>query len=1352
MKCYNPKYGIAYQRYYVIKREKIYLSYHNNNLIFVMRLLNLLQRYYSNVWLDRYSISLSENWDKQLLSARDDTSHAIVVLSNDYLKTHYCRFEFDELVARDIPIIAIVIDELITDHLAGIEPHYWIDCRTYNDEQVLKAHIETILENLPEPEERINQAERTHYLYTLITDLEIELSLLPTSRAAAISHDENLKTPPTIRQRGYDHQLLTQWYFTHKNRDSTLEVESIMSWFEAQPQFVLCGPSGNGKTVIAQLLALQGAHQALQETTVALPIWLDLTLWKKDQSVEEFIDSQWPLAFYWKHWLDTNQAFVIFDNWSDFCLLHPENINELIGWIEIAHNHKIIVITQDATDAELNLPILNLDTVPITQIPRYTGVFLQGRQKDIFKRLVTDHASKVRFSTLDFISCGIELVAMNSQVAVESWHINPISSIITLRWKDYSEANPPAFSLDYFIATLQTLAWNMLQKEQYRFISYSQAHQLLLGEAPIQVALDLGLLIQVGDQLRFESSIFQWHLATQHLASDGIYKHLSQPRFLKNGNRQTSKWDNVVVALVDHVEEDQQQRIIEQIAEIDPYLAYTCLQQYSDLYKAYLQPIIAKLIEVRGKNPTSQTALSSILRHIPYVEDTAITLMQQMPNLDWGSQKSLWYDLLSLPLDIPTDFVTRVERVDRNFPDSAFDLLSDSPSLQYVAYLAHMIHDEDVKIQRNAIWLSGELEPVAMKVGLFELLEDPSSKIRQAVFSALANVKDDASLIQQVLIWLRSNLDWSGEVGLAIYKMGRPVSGGLLILTHDSELVVDDELRNAIMKYSEEDITIAVAQFIVTDPEMRAVLKKIAGDKESVMRVQKLLQSSLNQLPLDGLNRLKVDFNRVLHLQPEDDTAEPDNNDSLYRRTQSAILIANKFDEVESTLPAIPEAIQKNLNSQDQLQRQEAVEQLSKFDAEQAIPLLIQAIDDAEIKVQVAALHGLALLSQHEVARHALIATLSHENHVVTDTATDLLKSLNSLDAGELLHLLGSEIVQTLTAVIDIMGHTRYQDAVQYLVLCLDDGRKSWMSEKTVGDYAAEALIAIGTPEALEAVNKSSFVQSPTQNTVVEVVSTQAASKSITEDHTPLEEMMLSLNAIRSSNWETAQEAARDLRDFVKAHQGTDDVTLISPLCQALFDPNEHVRLAVAEALAWLQHPSAIPYLADHLGDPEWTVQAAVIRTLSKLQATQYAPGIALYLNHENHVVREAAAEALGNLRNPAVLPMLDKLLQSEDEFLRLAAIQSIYQIDSDDMVDYLIKALHDDDVHVRWFAMKHLVENARPDDTLEVARLLPDTDKPPWEDTPIGDYATQTLIAINTPKSTAILEKWSTLKKRKQV
>jgi HEAT repeat protein len=1282
------------------------------------------------------------------MTIRDQASHAIVVLSDAYLKTHYSRVEFDILKERNIPIIAIVIDEVSTELLAEIEPDYWIDCRACHEDHLLRANIGVILEHLPQPEERINHTERAYYLRDLITDFEIELSDLPTSRAAKIWHDDSLKQSHKIRQRGYDHNLLTEWYFTHRNGNSTLEVENISSWFEARPQFVLCGPSGNGKTVISQLLMLQSAHQALGDTSVALPVWLDLRKWDEHPSFEEFIHSQWPLAFYWKHWMDTNQAFIVFDNWSDFCVLHPEHKEDLTAWIETAHNHKIIILTQNEADIDLDFPILHLDSVPIGQIPRFTDVFLQGRRKDIFKRLVSNHAGKVRFSTLDFISCGIELVALDSVKAVDTWHISPIISLVTARWEHNIKTIQPTISLDYFITTLQTLAWDMLQQEHYRSIAYDDAKQLLLGDAPLQVANDLGLLINVNNQLQFQSGIFQWHLATQHLESDGIYKHLSRPKFLSNGQRQASKWDNVVLALVDHVPDEQQQRMIEQIAEIDPYLAYICLQRDPDLYKAYLQPIIEKLIEVRGKNPRSQLALSAILHHIPYVEDTIITLMQQMPSLDWGSQISMWQILLSLPLNIPTEFVNRVEQIERDFPDSAFDLLSDSPSLQHVAYLAHLIHDVEPKIQHNAIWLSGILEPVAMKVGLFNLLDDPSLKIVQNVLRALANVQNDDDLIQQLLIWVRSHLDYSGELGRAIYKMGRPISGNLLKLTHDSEHVVSDELRNALIKYSEDDIAIAVAQFIVTEPELRAVLNKIAGERENVMKVHKLLQSTLQQLPHEGLNRLMDDFNRRLSLQTDNDTEE-----SLYQRTQSAIVSANTTETMAVVvLPDIPDAIHDSLTSQDQLQRQDAVEQLVKYQAEQVVPLLTQAIDDSEEKVQIAALRGLAQISQHESARYALITSLTHENHAVIDTATDLLKTIDHLDAGELLHLLGSENVQTLTGVIDIMGQTRYQEAVSYLVLSLDDDRKSRLSEKTVSDYAAEALIAIGTQEALDAVNQSSYVQLSMPDAITPTAAEQDVTQSPTQVHTPLEELMLSLNGLRSNNWETSQDAARGLRNLVKAHQGTEDIELVQTLCDALSDSNEHVRLAVAEALAWLQHPAAIQSLGNHLQDPEWTVIVAAMRSLAVLQATDYAPKIATHLNYKNHVVREATAEVLGILGNPDVIPMLGKLLESDDEFLRLVAIQSISQIDSEDTADYLIKVLHDDDVHVRWFAMKQLVTHARPGDAVEIARMLSDMKKPPWEEKAIGDYAIQALLAMNTKKSKAILKKWSTLRKQKLV
>lgn len=1314
--------------------------------------MNILHRYYSAAWLDRFNISPSQNWDKQLLVAHDQASHAIVVLSDNYLKTHYSRNEFEMLSARNIPIIAIVVDELTTELLTDIQPDYWIDCRSCHNEQTLKANINRILEHLPLPEERVKQSERTHYLHILIAQLEVDLSNLPTSRAASLSYSSNLQESHPTRQRGYDNNLLTQWHFTYQDEGSTLDIENIMLWFEAQSQFVLCGPSGNGKTVIAQLLALQAAHQALHDTTVALPIWLDLVLWTENQTFEAFIESQWPLAFYWKHWLDTNQAFVIFDNWSDFRLLNPERVDELYGWIETARDHKIIVLAQDEADIELDLPVLHLDSVPIDQIQRFTSVFLPEKQKDIFKRLVSNHASKVRFSYLDYISCGIELVAMNSEMAVDTWHINPATSLITLRWKQHQDEINATFSLDYFITTMQSLAWHMLQQEQYRFISYASAKQLLLDETPIQVALDLGLLSTVGKQLRFQMGILQWHLAAQHLAQDGIYKHLSHPKFLSDGQRQRSKWDNVVIALIDHVPDEQKQRIIDQIAEIDPYLAYACLQRYPDLYKAYLQPIITKLIEMRSKNPTSQTALTSVLRQIPYVEETAIILIQQLPKLDWSMQQWIWIDLLRLPLDIPTDFVSRVRRIDRHFPDSAFDLLSDSPSLQYLAYLAHMINYRVPKIQRNAIWLSGELKPETMKVGLFTLLENSSIEIRLAAFSALSNISNDAPLIKQMLIWLRNNLEHSGDVGDAINKMGRPVSGCLLSLTHDSRLPVDDGLRNAIIKYAEEDIALAVAQFIVAEPEMQANLKKIAGERENVMKVQKLLQSSMQQLPRNGLNRLIDDIYRVLGIQSDSNSSEPCVSETLYQRTQSAISSANKAEVLDKPLQDIPERLHSQLQSQDPHVRQGATESLVNYRAEQSIPLLLQSVKDPEVKVQIAALQGLAQLVHHEPAHHALISALSNQDHVIIGTATELLKSVSSLDSGELMDLLDTENMETLVAVIEIIGHARYEEAVPYLIPLLDDDVKSEMSDKTVGDYVAEALIAIGTSEALDAVNQSSYVQSPVQGTSIPSTSAQSATDNPTQAPNLLDKVIMLLNDLRSDDWDAAQKAARTLRDLVISQKGVDYNVLIEPLCEAMSDSNWQVRWAVVEALAWLQHPTSIPYVAEHLEDSSWIVQAAVIRTLAELQATQYALDISKHLDHENHVVRETAIEALGTLRNPEAIPQLDQMLQSDDSFLRLAAIQSIYQIGSDDIDDYLVKALQDSDVHIRWFAMKHFAPHAGSNDELDIARMLTDTGKPPWENTTISDYAVQALTAINTPKSKAILDKWSTMKERKNV
>ena len=70
--------------------------------------------------------------------------------------------------------------------------------------------------------------------------------------------------------------------------------------------------------MFARLLGLEYAHRGLRDDQAPLPVWLDLVLWDREyQTLGSYIESQWKLISYWKHWLQGNRAAFFLDNWND---------------------------------------------------------------------------------------------------------------------------------------------------------------------------------------------------------------------------------------------------------------------------------------------------------------------------------------------------------------------------------------------------------------------------------------------------------------------------------------------------------------------------------------------------------------------------------------------------------------------------------------------------------------------------------------------------------------------------------------------------------------------------------------------------------------------------------------------------------------------------------------------------------------------------------------------------------------------------------------------------------------------------------------------------------------------------
>ena len=254
----------------------IYLSYHNIDLAYAFQLSNLLIRYYRNVWLDRFEIDLKEDWRAKILEARSRATGVIVVVSDEYLQSPYCRAEFETFQQRGIPITAVIPRDFSTEMIADFTFSDWIDFRRWFDDPT-DLSVENLLSQVPQSEAVAKTGERLDYLRGFIQDTVLALSKMPTSWASLRNADA--EGAAEIRPRMIQPSMLTDWDFIGDKAGHSVPIENLLAWSQEQPQFVIRGETGSGKSYFARLLALQQAQAAIRDENEPAPIWLDLARW-----------------------------------------------------------------------------------------------------------------------------------------------------------------------------------------------------------------------------------------------------------------------------------------------------------------------------------------------------------------------------------------------------------------------------------------------------------------------------------------------------------------------------------------------------------------------------------------------------------------------------------------------------------------------------------------------------------------------------------------------------------------------------------------------------------------------------------------------------------------------------------------------------------------------------------------------------------------------------------------------------------------------------------------------------------------------------------------------------------------
>jgi HEAT repeat protein len=332
-----------------------------------------------------------------------------------------------------------------------------------------------------------------------------------------------------------------------------------------------------------------------------------------------------------------------------------------------------------------------------------------------------------------------------------------------------------------------------------------------------------------------------------------------------------------------------------------------------------------------------------------------------------------------------------------------------------------------------------------------------------------------------------------------------------------------------------------------------------------------------------------------------------------------------------------------------------------------------------------------------------------------------------------------------LAATIDVLGIIGNDSIVSQLVPFLSDMRTPWVSEKTLRDIAAQALLNIGTTNSIQAVHNADYVEKPASETVILPDIERETKDSVRQSRfTPAEKINLALRALRGAEWHQSQKAARYIREYAKRLGNTNDIGVIAPLVEALRDDNWVVRWTVTESLAWLKNPETEKHLVNQLADTSWIVRIAAIRAIVELQANDSAGIVARLIQDEHTAVREAVVEAIGILKNRNVLPILKRALDDDDAVVRLAAVQSIISLMGNESVPIVTPKLYDPYNHVRWVTIQYLAQYPQRVNLEHFEVALNDHDGPEWEAKTISDFAVEALERIGNTASKALLAAWN--------
>lgn len=726
------------------------ISYHTMEIQFALRLATDLRNVGVNVWLDRLNMRPEDDWNATYQSALADCATLVVLLSPDYVASHYGRNAMTRVQAQNRLVIPVLVRPLSAEQYPPqVDYHNYISMEDWQTEGAYSPSLNRLIDTLRDTQvvgimRLVNPELRyANYLNHRIEahKATLEHTRLSYALQSSDDDDDSDRVSPLVPRPRLENNWGINALFL--SRGVTLQENVVISnlphWIKNNPRCAIIGAKGVGKTTTLMRLMSEHVRAYIQSPKYTpMPFWIDLSRWDADTDIQAFIAQQWMLRSDPLPDMLSGRIIVFIDGMDELGIYSAVKIQKIREWLTGKQAPQKVVLACDSatysSDYGFNLSVISIESMNDTRLREQASLYL-GRDSQLFLEKLNAQALWTQWARTPLM---LRMLMFTFRQRPNDDLPNGAESlvlrVVECLWeREQILNNPDWIPFVQMLPQLALMAYRIVYKGAPHSITPEQAIQYLPSEGLLYALINANILQISNRRVKF------WHrtvldvLTAEHLQHETIHAHLAYTEFDASGRRIAHYWDNAILALVGVL--DDPEVMLNHVADVDPYLALECI--VGRVVRQDVQDnLLTRLMRYAlAQHTASHVATYDLLQRWSQGETIAL-LLAQLRDGDWETRQ-LAHDFL-LALDYPIE--DNLHQGLANWNGATDAEIGDyflQIGTEAIPPLLRLLTHPDVTIRKGAVWALSLYQDRATLVGFVRLLTDSDGGVRLRAIQAL---------------------------------------------------------------------------------------------------------------------------------------------------------------------------------------------------------------------------------------------------------------------------------------------------------------------------------------------------------------------------------------------------------------------------------------------------------------------------------------------------------------------------------------------------------------------------------------------------------------------------------------